>query len=414
MRKDLVKGRVALKAGDVRKTGYITGLGIIDWIGLTTFILGVGLLIIAIQWGGTSYAWKSSAVIVPFVAGGVLCIYFFLHEYLLGAGRLMARIFPRQIPMIPSTLFRKKDTSLLMIINFSAGVSLVSAFYFVSYYWQLAEGYSSSKAGIQLLYYTPGLGVGVYSAMVLCNIWPCQTFYPLFWGSIIESVGLGLLTWAVSARETTLVNVFLAVAGAGTGIRFMPIVLHAAGIWPSRNTAIQSVLSFTLPLGETIGISMMGAVFGNKFEHYVRAIDPGIGTQVKSSTGPSNIDALQGLSPAIQEAVRNAAAKSVMWAFVSIMPFMALSIVAAVFLGNVWIGKPIKYDEHGGVKTHETKGMVMTSPFLLGLFSRNINKHKSEVDPIENQAMAEKERHTHRELDVEIAGALPVNKDARG
>jgi hypothetical protein len=78
MRKDLVKGRVALKAGDVRKTGYITGLGIIDWIGLTTFILGVGLLIIAIQWGGTSYAWKSSAVIVPFVAGGVLCIYFFM------------------------------------------------------------------------------------------------------------------------------------------------------------------------------------------------------------------------------------------------------------------------------------------------------------------------------------------------
>jgi hypothetical protein len=278
--------------------------------------------------------------------------------------------------MIPSTLFRQKDTSLLMLINFSAGVSLVSAFYFVSYYFQLAEGYAASKAGIQLLYYTPGLGVGVYTAMYMCNVWPRQTFHPLFWGSIVETVGLSLLTWAVSARRTTLVSVFLAVAGAGTGLRFMPIVLHAAGIWPKRIAAIQSVLSFTLPLGETIGIALMGAVFSNKLAGFLHALESGTGAQIPSSLSLATLGAIQGLEPDGREAVRNAAAKAVMWAFISILPFMGISVVAAAFLGNVWIGRPVEYGKDGKVKREGESGRMMSAPYLTGFFGGAAVGHK--------------------------------------
>ncbi|KAF1956189.1 hypothetical protein CC80DRAFT_472895 [Byssothecium circinans] len=392
MRKDLVEGHASLKASDSRRTGYISGLGNIDWVGMTTFVFGVGLIILAVQWGGTAYSWDSVAVVVPFVVGGVLFILFFLNEYLLGPGRLMNRIFSNQVPMIPSTIFRKKDTSLLMAINFAAGMSLVSAFYFVSYYWQLAEGYSSSKSGIQLLYYTPGLGVGVYGAMFLCNVWPKQTFHPLFWGSIIETVGLSLLTWAISSRQKTLVNVFLAVAGAGTGLRFMPIVLHAAGIWPKRIAAVQSVLSFTLPLGETIGISMMGSVFSNKYSQALVSLARSNGLDPSSSTGPSNLNALDNLPPAQQEAVRRAASDAVMWAFISILPFMALSIVAAAFLGNIWIGTPRKLADDGSVKREGKNGMVMSVPYLYALFTGSVRKHRKEVDTVVEQSEAEAER----------------------
>lgn len=405
MRKDLKKGRVALNPGDSRRTGYIAGLGYIDWIGMLTFIFGIGLIILAVQWGGTSYAWNSPATIVPLVVGGILVIVFSTHEYLLGPGRLMARIFTRQVAMIPSTLFRKKDTTLLMIINFSAGVSLVSAFYFVSYYWQLAEGYPSSKAGTQLLYYTPGLGIGVYTTLAMCNYWPKQTFYPLFIGSIIEAVGLSAMTWAIYARNTTLVNVFLAVAGAGTAFRFMPVVLHAAGIWPTRLAAMQSVLSFTLPLGETLGISMMGAVFSNKFAQYLHAIDPGNNSSFNGgTTGPANLDSLNSLSPAAQEAVRNAAARAIMWGFISVLPFMALSIVASAFLGNVWIGNPKKIDDEGKVKKEEKKGMVMTSPFLLAVCTGSVHRLRKELDPVAEQQEQELERE--KVHDTEAAAGL--------
>lgn len=391
MRDELVKGRVNLHKGDSRRTGYISGLAHIDWIGMLTFILGIGLIILAVQWGGTSYSWSSPATLAPLVVGGVLMVVFFVYEYLLSPGRFMARVFTRQVAMIPSALFRKKDTTLLMIINFSAGVSLVSAFYFVSYYWQLAEGYSSSKAGTQLLYYTPGLGIGVYSTLFMCNVWPKQTFYPLFIGSIVEAVGLSAMTWAISVRNTTLVSVFLAVAGAGTGFRFMPVTLHAAGIWPGRLPAMQSLLSCTLPLGETIGISMMGAVFSNKFSQYLRGIDS---TNTSSfnggTTGPANLDTLASLSLADQEYIRNAAARAIMWGFISVLPFMALSIIASMFVGNVWIGNPRKMTDDGHVKKEEKKGMVMTSPFLIAVCTGSVKTERKKVDPIAEQGLDEK------------------------
>lgn len=379
MRKELVHGRATASAGESRRLGYISGLRIIDWPGLITFILGVGCVILAIQWGGTSYAWNSPTIYACFIVGGILCIVFFIYEYLLGPGRLVARIFPKQVPMIPSTLFRKKDTSLLMIINFSAGISLVSAFYFISYYWQLAEGYSPSQAGVQLLYYTPGLGVGVYSAMFLCNRWPRQTFFPLLWGSIVEGVGLALLTYSISIRNQTMVKAFLAVAGAGTGLRFMPVVLHAAGIWSTRIPSIQSLLSFMLPLGETIGISMMGAVFSNKLSTSLVSI-AAQNRNLNIPSGVPSLDVLANLPAAAKNDVQNAAARAVMWALISVLPFVGLSILASAVLGNVWIGKAAVKSKDDKPARAEEKGKVMYGVYVSALLSGNLGAHKQDLE----------------------------------
>jgi hypothetical protein len=400
MRNELVRGRAV---GESRRLGYISGLWIIDWPGMIMFILGVGLIVLAVQWGGTSYAWSSPATIAPFIIGGILCIAFFVYEYLLGPGRFAARLFPKQVPMIPSTLFRKKDTSLLMIINFSAGISLVSAFYFISYYWQLAEGYSPAQTGIQLLYYTPGLGVGVYSAMFLCNRWPRQTFFPLMWGSIVEGVGLALLTYSISIRNQTMVKAFLAVAGAGTGLRFMPVVLHAAGVWSTRIPSMQSLLSFMLPLGETIGIAMMGAVFSNKLSSGLESIatrTPGLSLPSSESL---SLDVLNSLPPSAKSEVQNAAARAVMWALVSVLPFVGLSIIASIFLGNVWVGKGAAKAKDGKPGRVAEKGKVMYGAYLPTLFTGGVETYKQDLDDnSDHGGEAEREKTGH----IEVNGAL--------
>ncbi|CAN9377304.1 unnamed protein product [Alternaria alternata] len=361
MRKELAQGRAITAPGESRRLGYISGLAIIDWPGLIMFIFGVGCVILAIQWGGTQYSWSSVPVIVSLIVGIVLCIAFFIYEYFLGPGRAMARFFPRQVPMIPSTLFRKKDTTLLMIINFSAGISMVSAFYFLSYYWQLAEGYSSSQAGVQLLYYTPGLGVGVYVAAMLCNRWPRQTFSPLLIGSIVEGVGLALLTYSISIRHITLVKVFLAVSGAGTGLRFMPIALHAAGIWSTRIASMQSLLSFMVPLGETVESTL-----GN-----------GISLP---ATGPPSLELLNSLPAAVKTEVQNAAAKAVMWSLISVLPFVAAAIVASCFLGNVWIGKSATKGKEGEPARPAEMGKVLYDFYMLALCTGRVAEQKQDLD----------------------------------
>ncbi|KAL1791939.1 hypothetical protein ACET3X_009690 [Alternaria dauci] len=392
MRNELAQGRATTAPGTPRLSGYISSLAIIDWPGLIMFIFGVGCIILAIQWGGTQYSWGSVPVIVPLIVGIVLCVAFFICEYFLGPGRAVARLFPRQVPMIPSTLFRKKDTALLMIINFSAGISMVSAFYFLSYYWQLAEGYSSSQAGVQLLYYTPGLGVGVYIAARLCNSWPRQTFSPLLIGSIVEGVGLALLTYSISIRHITLVKVFLAVSGAGTGLRFMPIALHAAGIWSTRIPSMQSLLSFMVPLGETVGIAMMGSVFSNKLSVFLARINPGNGISLPGTGAPS-LQLLNSLPAAAKTEVQDAAAKAVMWSLISVLPFVAAAIIASCFLGNVWIGQSASNGNEGEPARPAETGKVMYGVYMLALYTRKVGEQKRDLDVNISDEMAKGRGH---------------------
>ncbi|KAF1996885.1 MFS general substrate transporter [Amniculicola lignicola CBS 123094] len=412
MRQDLVKGRAAsAKRASSPRSGYIKGLLTFDWPGMVLFILGVGLVILAIMWGGTQYAWSSAAVIAPLVIGAIMSIAFFIHEYLLEPGRFSARMFPRQIAMIPATLFSKIETPLLMTINFATGVALVSAFYFISYYWQLAQGYSASKAGVQLLYYTPGLGVGAYTAMYLCNGWPRQTFYPLFGGSIIETIGLAMLAYSTSTRQTALVNAMLALAGVGTGLRFMPVVLHGAGMWPTRIPAMQSLLSFMIPFGETIGISLMGSVFTNKFNSYLKNIDPGSGKAPFAVNGPPNLNILNSLAAGPKLEVQEAAAKAVMWSFISILPFMGLSVLAAALLGNVWIGEAANKARNGKPGRPEVKGRAMHRSLLLAVITDNVKTWTQEVEEKKNGRTEEPEREDAEDLERRAESAI---SNARG
>jgi hypothetical protein len=270
-----------------------------------------------------------------------------------------------------------------MIINFSAGISMVCAFYFLSYYWQFAEGYSSSKAGVQLLYYTPGLGVGVYIAARLCNQWLRQTFVPLLIGSVVEAVGLALLTYAISIRHVTMVKVFLAVAGAGTGLRFMPVVLHAAGIWSTRVPSMQSLLSFMVPLGETVGIAMMGSVFSNKLTTFLAGINNSGSDIELPATGAHGLDLLDSFPAAVKSEVQDAAAKAVMWSLISIMPFMAAAIVASCFLGNVWIGKTAEKREEGETDKPAQEaemGKVLYGVYVVAWFMGRLEQQKQDLD----------------------------------
>ena len=168
LRKELVHGSHHL-TGPERKS-LLSGLATIDVGGTTLFIFGAGLIILGTSWGGATYAWDSRQVLAPLVVGSVLFVLFFVYEYLLEPGRVINRMFPRQVAMIPWKLFERKDVISLSVINAATGAALFSAFYFVGIFWTLVQGYNPAKAGYQLLYYTPGIGIGVYAAMFMCNM----------------------------------------------------------------------------------------------------------------------------------------------------------------------------------------------------------------------------------------------------
>ncbi|EXJ58460.1 hypothetical protein A1O7_05885 [Cladophialophora yegresii CBS 114405] len=347
LRNDLKPGRVSMSrplAGQSHLQALASGLSTLDYGGICLFILGVGLLILGTAWGGSTYPWSSGAVLSSLILGGILFILFLVYEMLLSNEAKFLVSFPPRgtAPMIPSSILHSKDVSLVCAIAFSTGAAIYSVFYFIGIYFTLVEAFDASAAGTQLLYYVPGIGAGVYLAIFICNVHPRQTFLPLLLGTVVETAGIAALAYAVQARNETLVNVMMALAGAGTGMRFMPSNLHLAGMFRDRLAPVFSVLRFAMPFGGTLALTIMGSVFQNQMSEYFGADAVGVTNGTSGATTfnlhtQASLDLINELPSEIQEAIRAQGATATMWAFISILPISALSLLASLFLGNVWI-----------------------------------------------------------------------------
>lgn len=119
LRKELVRGTYITESG--RRGSFWSALLAIDFGGTLLFLFGVGLIIVATAWGGSTYSWKSAAVLVPLIIGAVLFFLFWAYEYLLEPGHILAVKFPRQVAMLPWVLFEKRDVILMAIVEFATG-----------------------------------------------------------------------------------------------------------------------------------------------------------------------------------------------------------------------------------------------------------------------------------------------------
>jgi hypothetical protein len=133
-------------------------LSTIDYGGQLLFLWGLGLLILALTWAGSTYSWDTAAVLVPLVIGALITIAWFLYEFSMSPPRLMSRVFPIQRAMIPWELLSQRDIGLVFYINFASGMAMFALLYFMDLYFTLVLGRSASQGGIALLYFLPGLG----------------------------------------------------------------------------------------------------------------------------------------------------------------------------------------------------------------------------------------------------------------
>jgi MFS family permease len=304
---------------------FVARLLTIDYGGQMLFLWGFGLLILALTWAGGNYSWKSAAVLAPIIIGGILAIAWAVYERSMVPGSTMARALPRQKAMVPWELLSQRDIGLLFLVNFSIGVSMFAVMYFMDLYFALVEKRSSSNAGISLLFFLPGLAgelclileasekknvlivddtAGAYMAMFSSNVWPRQTIPALLLGSITSSVGITVLAWAVHAAETSVIYGMMALVGHGVGIRMNPASLHGLAYFPTMTAQISCLVSFAVPFGGLVGLTIMSTVFTNK-------------------SGSGGLDPQRGI----------------MWAFIAMIPLMWLSVLLTTFLGNVWIRK---------------------------------------------------------------------------
>jgi MFS family permease len=100
-------------------TPWRSFLPTLDLLGLATFTPATACLLIALQWGGTTYPWDDVRVIILFVFSGVLAVIFLVIESWLGDSA-----------MLPRRVFSKRNVWCAVWFCFcSNGASVVLTYY---------------------------------------------------------------------------------------------------------------------------------------------------------------------------------------------------------------------------------------------------------------------------------------------
>lgn len=70
-------------------------------------------------------------------------------------------------PLIPLSLFASYDVCATELAAFTAGMVMIVLFYFVAIFMVIVMGLTAASAGVQLIYFAPGMGAGTIIAITL-------------------------------------------------------------------------------------------------------------------------------------------------------------------------------------------------------------------------------------------------------
>ncbi|KZS91099.1 MFS general substrate transporter [Sistotremastrum niveocremeum HHB9708] len=319
----------------------------IDFFGAFLFVSGVILFLLALTWG-PDIKWNALRVILCFTLGGTLVIASLVWEWCLdrygsGKGTTSTPLVGRIIPMLPIPVFQRVDVVVCQFAGFVGGMVLFVCFYFVAIFFTIVSGDSARKAGVDLLWFSPGIGTGVCIATTLISKLR-QPKLPIMLGGVVLPVALGLISMAINSNKPVQIKGFMLLAGVGVGLTFGPLSIQARFKQPeSRIAIVEALITFFTNLGGTISLALCATVMNTRVNRYlsdlvsagtVSTVDAKALSQL-SSGSIASIQAINALPPDVAAQVREAFRQGTRWAFISLVPWAATAFVASLFLSEL-------------------------------------------------------------------------------
>jgi MFS family permease len=125
----------------------------IDIVGLLIFIPAITCLLIALQWGGSTYDWSNGRIIALFVLFGVLSFSFIAFEYWKGAEATL-----------PMHVITQRSVAAAAWNAFCNGAAFFLLIYYIPFWQQVIRNASAASSGVSLLPFV--LGVVIMANLV--------------------------------------------------------------------------------------------------------------------------------------------------------------------------------------------------------------------------------------------------------
>lgn len=112
----------------------------IDFLGSLSLVCGLVLILLPLNWGGSTYPWDSPIVVSLFCVGFVVLLVFCLIKWKQAVE-----------PIVPFHLFRNRTSSAVFLTSFFIGMGYYGMMYFMPLYFQIVLQESATSAGLEML-----------------------------------------------------------------------------------------------------------------------------------------------------------------------------------------------------------------------------------------------------------------------
>jgi EmrB/QacA subfamily drug resistance transporter len=294
----------------------------IDWLGATLISAGVSVLLIWVTFAGNQFDWLSwqSAVMA---GGGVLAL-------------LLTILVESKVaePIIPLPIVRNRTTALAIVASIAVGVGMFGASVFFGQYFQIARGWSPTKAGLATIPMIGALLVAsTVSGQIITRTGKWKRFLVL--GTVLLVAGMGLLGTIDHRTSYGLMACYMALLGLGVGMSMQNLVLSVQNTVDVRSIgAASSVVTFFRSMGGAAGVSVLGSIAASHVSTRVADGLRAMGLPAPSGGGSESLD-LTVLPAPIQSLVRGAYGDVIGNTFVIAAVISAVAVLAVVFIKEV-------------------------------------------------------------------------------
>jgi MFS family permease len=225
----------------------------LDVVGAVLMVGAAVALMLALNWGGTRYAWSSTPILALIAASALLWVSFAL------------RLTVAPEPFIPTTMLRDPVVGAITAAGFFSIGTIVGLSIYFPLYFQLVLGLSASASGLALISFMAGSVIGsIIAGRLVAEL----TRYKR-----VPMAGLGLaiaMLAAFAARPGELsvaeVSALLAVGGLGLGTMYPVTTMLMQNAVPLHQVGTATgALNFFRLLGGAIIVAAFGAIILGAF-----------------------------------------------------------------------------------------------------------------------------------------------------
>ncbi|KAF2107649.1 putative MFS multidrug transporter [Lophiotrema nucula] len=226
----------------VERVPLVQRLRKLDPIGTMLFLPSIVCLLLALQWGGTTYEWSNWRLILLWIFFPLLFI-----------GFLAIQVFYPDTATIPIRILLNRTVAAAFLFTFSSQGSMLVTTYYIPLYFQALKNFSPLNSGLATLPAILALVIGTIMAGGMVQ----RLGYPapfMIISAILASVGAGMIsTWKISAGHDVWIG-YQVLFGFGVGLGMQQPHMMTQIVLPRQQVPIGVSLMF---LGQNLG----GAIF---------------------------------------------------------------------------------------------------------------------------------------------------------